>query len=246
MRGPTAATSVRQAASGSTSFAAWRSGGFEYADGSEQRIQGRPEVFGALKPTRPDVPLPLHPKPKVAAALNARAFGAVGDCQHDDTAAIRRALAAHDTVFLPATSGQNGGGPQEGCYLVSDTLVLRSNTTLFGEGGSLIKLASHSAGYGDRAAPKPLLQAEDDPYSQSVLMDLLLDCGDQQSGNPGSVLVEWRAGRGSMHDVHPRMLGPAHIGIHVTGSGGGLIDNSWVVRPPTCQPVCSLCRVPPV
>lgn len=45
---------------------------------------------------------------------------------------------------------------------------------------------------------------------------------------PVFFFVQWRAGQGSLHDVHPRMLGPAHIGIHVTGSGGGFLDNNWV------------------
>jgi hypothetical protein len=112
--------------------------------------------------------------------------------------------------------------------LISDTLTLRSNATLLGEGGSVMKLSPHSPGFGDRSKPKSLLQTEDDTWSRSVLMDVLLDVGDQQSGNAGAILVSWRAGNGSMHDVHPRMLGPAHIGIHVTGSGGGFIDNSWV------------------
>eukprot|EP01048_Picozoa_sp_COSAG05_P019113 COSAG05_NODE_2922_length_2508_cov_2.324616_3_plen_261_part_01 len=106
--------------------------------------------------------------------------------------------------------------------------TLRSNAILFGEGGSILKLAPHSPGFSDRANPKPLLQTEDSATSNSVLMDILLDVGDQHSGNAGTILIEWRAGNGSMHDVHPRMLGPAHIGIHVTGSGGGFIDNSWV------------------
>ena len=41
-------------------------------------------------------------------------------------------------------------------------------------------------------------------------------------------MIEWGAGRGSMHDVHHRMYGPAHIGLHVTGHGGGVVDNAWI------------------
>ena len=228
-RGPSAETSLKQAASGSTSFAAWRSGGFEYVDDREQTGGGSALAdFGKLTPTRADAPLPLRPKPTVVAAFNVKDAGAVADCRTDNTAVISKALAAHDVVFLPATSGQNGGGPQEGCWLVSDTLTLRSNCTLLGEGGSLVKLKPHSPGFGDSSTPKPLIRTEDDASSRSVLMDVLLDVGNERSGNAGAVLVEWRAGNGSLHDVHPRMLGPAHVGIHVTGSGGGVIDNSWV------------------
>eukprot|EP00930_Biecheleria_cincta_P100335 TRINITY_DN91977_c0_g1_i1.p1 TRINITY_DN91977_c0_g1~~TRINITY_DN91977_c0_g1_i1.p1 ORF type:complete len:747 (-),score=91.28 TRINITY_DN91977_c0_g1_i1:161-2401(-) len=230
VRGPTASTSLPQAPFGSTFLEAWRSGGFEYIDDKEQYNDDHSQLvkFGVLKAARPNVPLPLRPRPKLTTAFNAKLAGAVGDCKHDDTAAIMEALAVHDTVFLPATSGQNGGEPSEGCYLISDTLRIRSNTTLLGEGLSLLKLAPHSPGFGDRSAPKPMLQTANDAFSQSVLMDLMLDVGDQQSGNAGTVLVEWRAGNGSMHDIHARMYGPAHVGFHITGSGGGIIDNSWV------------------
>lgn len=230
VRGPTLATTVAQSSTRLTKLQEWRSGGFEYVDDKEQRnARGEKVVFGELVPTRMDRSLPVRSKPRVRYAYNVLDAGAVGDCKHDDTKAIQGALANYDTVFLPATSGQNGGGAQETCYRVSDTLVLRSNSTLLGEGGSLIKLAPSSPGFGDHASPKPLLQTEDDPYSRSVLMDLLLDVGDQKSNNAGAILVQWRAGQASsMHDVHPRMLGPSHIGIHVTGSGAGLIDNSWV------------------
>jgi hypothetical protein len=230
IRGPTPATSVAQTNAGLTKLQGWRSGGFEYVDDVEQRsAQGEKLVFGTLVSTRPDRSLPVRSKPRVQHAYNVLDAGAVGDCKHDDTQAIQESLANYDTVFLPATSGQNGGGAQETCYRVSNTLVLRSNATLLGEGGSLLKLAPSSPGFGDRTSPKPLLQTEDDPYSRSVLMDVLLDVGDQKSNNAGAILVQWRAGQESgIHDVHPRMLGPAHIGIHVTGSGAGLIDNSWV------------------
>ena len=199
VKGPTAETTVTQAASGSTSLAAWRSGGYEYVDDKEQQSSaGGLAVFGALRATRADASLPLRPKPKVPSAYNARQAGAVGDCRHDDTSAIQAALAAHDTVFLPSTAGQNGGGAQEGCYLVSDTLILRSNATLLGEGGSLLKLRPSAPGFSDRTHPKPLIQTEDGPYSRSVLMDVLLDVGDQQSNNAGAILVQWRAGQGSL------------------------------------------------
>ena len=217
VRGATAATSVKQpSVGGSTDFRAWRSGGYEYTDGVEaiDGATGRPAVFGMLKATRPDKPLPLRSKPRVARAFNVKTAGAVGDCKHDDTAALTRALAAHDVVrslsrrspscvspawrpvalpssvcqrhnagfdrppqqvFLPATQGQNGGEPSEGCYLVSDTLVLRSNATLLGEGLSLIKIAPRAAGFGDKASPKPLLRVQDDAFSRACLMDLMLD-----------------------------------------------------------------------
>ena len=58
VRGPTEATSVKQAASGSTSFKAWRSGGYEFVDDKEQLA-----VFGPLTPARADAPLPQRKLP---------------------------------------------------------------------------------------------------------------------------------------------------------------------------------------
>ena len=90
-----------------THLAAWRSGGFEYVDDQEQRSSGDEDSnFGKLTTMRDDRPLPLRPKPTVTAALNVKDIGAVGDCRHDDTAVISKALAMHDVVFLPATAGQ--------------------------------------------------------------------------------------------------------------------------------------------
>eukprot|EP00662_Eupelagonemidae_sp_cell21_P027581 gene27580-56285_t len=51
-------------ASGTTWLTAWRTGGYEYVDGDEQRVASRPTVFGALTPARADAPLPLRPKPR--------------------------------------------------------------------------------------------------------------------------------------------------------------------------------------
>jgi hypothetical protein len=55
-----------------------------------------------------------------------------------------------------------------------------------GEGGSLLKLVPSAPGFSDRSTPKPLLQT----YSRSVLMDVLLDVGDQSSNNAGAILVQ--------------------------------------------------------
>ncbi|MEB3198914.1 MAG: glycosyl hydrolase family 28-related protein [Synechococcaceae cyanobacterium] len=66
-----------------------------------------------------------HLKDKLAESVSALDFGARGDGQTDDTAAIQRALDAHGLVHLPA-----------GTYLLSDTLVLRRS------GGGLVGLGA--------------------------------------------------------------------------------------------------------
>src|SRR5262249_20254060 len=53
--------------------------------------------------------------------INIRNFGARGDGVTDDTEVLKKAIAAHRTIYLP--SGQ---------YLVSETITLRPDTVLIG------------------------------------------------------------------------------------------------------------------
>jgi hypothetical protein len=60
---------------------------------------------------------------KFADLISIKDFGAVGDGLTNDTLAIQQALAAHDTVFIPA-----------GTYLITSTIALGSRKTLIGAG----------------------------------------------------------------------------------------------------------------
>lgn len=60
---------------------------------------------------------------KFSDAVSVKDFGAYGDGLHNDTLCFQRALAAHDTVYVPP-----------GRYLVSGTITLGERQTLFGAG----------------------------------------------------------------------------------------------------------------
>lgn len=68
---------------------------------------------------------------KLADAISAKDFGAVGDGLTDDTIAIQLALAAHDSVYLPP-----------GTYVVSSTITLDNAQSLIGAGASSVLAAT--------------------------------------------------------------------------------------------------------
>ncbi len=71
---------------------------------------------------------------KLADAISVKDFGAVGDGLTNDTTAIQNALAAHDSVFMPA-----------GEYLISATITLTAGQSLIGAGqASILKCNSQS------------------------------------------------------------------------------------------------------
>lgn len=89
-------------------------------------IGSEPEVKTTVQLERLDVmpekvasDIPELPDQKTWA--NVKDFGAVGDGEHDDTEALRRAIASSRTLFLPT-----------GRYRVSDTITLREDSVLIG------------------------------------------------------------------------------------------------------------------
>lgn len=71
---------------------------------------------------------------KFSDLISVKDFGAAGDGLTDDTLAIQQALTAHNQVFVP-----------EGTYLITGTIALSADQSLFGEGQtSVIKCQSTS------------------------------------------------------------------------------------------------------
>lgn len=201
---------------GTVAVPAWRQGP-AYAAGSAQ-----PGSIGALPLTRADAPLERRARPTfdgdAAPPVSALTFGAVGDGVHDDTAALRAALAAPGTpaVFLPF-----------GTYLVSDTLTLPPGGALVGEMGSVLLARGGAPAFANPAAPQALLLVP--AASAGVrLVDLLLSAtGDV----PGCVLLDWRApstAPSGVWDVSWRLYYTASDLFRVSGAGSGVyFEEGW-------------------
>jgi len=127
-----------------------------------------------------------HFQSRGIANVKAPPYNARGDGQADDTAALQRAVAEHDAVFLP-----------KGYYRVTRSLVLRPATKLIGVGQHLsILLARGPEGdFADPAHPCPVVRTADDADAETVLAF----CGIFTPYHvPGAYALEWRAGRRSV------------------------------------------------
>ncbi len=135
-----------------------------------------------------------------------KTYGAVGDGKTDDTKAIQAALSDGRTN---PTSDYNGLPKAlyfpPGTYLVSDTLTWNGCcVTLQGDGTatSVIRLAPNTAGYGNSAAPKSVVQTAATNTNESFhqnIWDLGISVG---AGNPGAIALTYVSNNvGSVHDV---------------------------------------------
>jgi len=151
----------------------------------------------------PPVPSDIPPLPAQETWVSLRSLGAVGDGSADDTEALRKAIAGHRTVFLPA-----------GRYRVTDTITLAADTVLVGLSpiSTVIALDDGTPGFEGPGAPKPLLETA--VGGSAIVTGIGLDTG---GDNPRAVAAKWTAGRGSLLD-DVRFLG---------GHGAYRLDGSW-------------------
>ena len=203
-------------------WAGWRGQGTPSANYSNGVwVASEPGAPRGALPGARTAALPSRPRPWFddvfgpAGPCNAMTrCGAAGDNATDDTAALRRCVHLCAGIFLPS-----------GIYRLTDTLVLNASTVMVGEGLAQLYLAPHSLGFADARHPKPVLDTPDDANGAVQLTDLSVQAG---FGNTGATLVRWRVGRASgMWDVHINISHNVHIGLHVTGSGAGVISNMW-------------------
>ncbi|MGB7434633.1 MAG: glycosyl hydrolase family 28-related protein, partial [Candidatus Acidiferrum sp.] len=166
--------------------------GFHYEDlGATPAIQ---DIFeaGQLNTLPPPVASDLPDLPPTDAWVNVRTLGVAGDGSTDDTAAIRRAIAEHQTIYFPS-----------GHYLVTDTIELRPDTILIGLHPSTTRvfLADGTSGFQGIGSPKPIFEA---PRGGT---NIVTGIGLYTNGiNPRAVALKWMAGANSMvNDV--RFLG---------------------------------------
>ncbi|HEY3384199.1 MAG TPA: glycosyl hydrolase family 28-related protein [Vicinamibacterales bacterium] len=134
----------------------------------------------------------LVPLPPADTWVNVQSLGAKGDGITDDTEAFRKAIAAHQTIYLPM-----------GYYVISDTLALRPDTVLIGLHPlvTALVLLDRTDAFQGVGGPKPVVEA---PRAGTNVM---IGLGIYTNGiNPRAVGVKWMAGKDSMmNDV--RLLG---------------------------------------
>lgn len=155
-------------------------------------------------PARVAPALPLLPP--VSEWANARALGAKGDDETDDTAALQRAVNGHRVVYLPT-----------GRYRISDTLKLRPDSVLISlhPNQTQLYLPDNASRFGGVGNAKAMVESA--KGGAAIIYGLGLYAG---GVNPRASNIIWRAGERSMiNDV--RIHGPV---IYNKGkaSGGGI------------------------
>lgn len=146
-------------------------------------------------------------------AANVKDFGAVGNGEADDTEAFRKAIAAKETVFVPA-----------GLYRLTDTVMLGSRTKLVGE-HTILSRITYKPGtppFNDPANPRPLLDTPDDPNGETHIAHLSTESPEP---NEGCIGLRWRVGRKS--SIMLCGLNAGSNPLLITGNGGGTVFNLW-------------------
>ena len=153
-------------------------------------------------PAPVDSDIPALPDP--ATWVNVRTVGVTGDGRTDDTAALKKAIAEHRTLYLPM-----------GWYCVSDTLTLRPDTVLIGlnPSATVINLPDKTPAFQGEGEPKPVIEAP--KGGANIVTGIGVYTG---AINSRAVGVKWMAGANSMmNDVR---LHGGH-GTRVPGERGG-------------------------
>jgi hypothetical protein len=117
---------------------------------------------------------------------NLRSLGAKGDGISDDTNAVRRAIAEHTSIFVPA-----------GRYRVTDTILLKPDSVLIGLHPSTTQffLADNTIGFNGPGAPKPLLETPEG--GAAIVSGIGIYAG---GTNSRAVGVLWKSGEQSLMD----------------------------------------------
>ncbi|MEN6425250.1 MAG: glycosyl hydrolase family 28-related protein, partial [Phycisphaerales bacterium] len=184
--------------------------------GGERQIRATraTRVVAALPaPVASDIPT----LPDAATWVNVRTLGVTGDGKTDDTAALKKAIATHRTLYLPM-----------GWYCVSDTLTLRPDTVLIGlhPSATVINLPDNTPAFQGEGEPKPVIEA---PRGGT---NIVTGIGVYTNAvNPRAVGVKWMAGAKSMmNDV--RLLGGHGTRIPGQQRGGNLGNrDAWDSQP---------------
>lgn len=112
----------------------------------QQRMVMDMEALLAM-PSEPDDD--IKPIPDMSKWVNIRDLGAAGDGVTDDTEVFRKAIADHETIYVP-----------QGWYVVTDSIVLKKNTALIGLNpvSTQIQIKESTPAFSGFGAPKALLE----------------------------------------------------------------------------------------
>lgn len=173
--------------------------------------------------------------------VNVQTLGAKGDGRTDDTAALKKAIAQHQTLYLPM-----------GWYCVSDTLRLQSDTVLIGlnPSATVINVPNGTLAFQGQGPPRPVIEAPQG--GTNIITGIGVYSGET---NPRAVGVKWMAGADSMindvrfHGGHGTRIpgqrsrfgrlgnrdawNSQHTSLWVTNGGGGTFKDIWTPSPYT-------------
>lgn len=183
---------------------------------------------GVLPTVRPNKPIATQSRPWFGGpgsapgsgpvsggVLNVWDVGAKGDGVADDTAAVQKAVDQSDVVFFPF-----------GTYLLSSTVTLRNNSVLVGEGLAVLMAKAGSPAFQNESNPTPMILTPAGASTSVQFADLLFSA---EGDVPGCTLLQWQSGPASgLWDVHYRLEHTTWAMLHMTGSGAGYLENTWL------------------
>lgn len=151
-------------------------------------------LIAILTPALPATPDQSVQFPPNAGYVNVKDFGARGDGKHDDTQAIRDAIAAtkenFQTIYLP-----------NGTYLVSDSIEWRQRRTLQGQSElkTIIKLRDNASGYANGSKPVLRCFFNNNQSFDNYIRNLTVDTGIE---NPAAIGIQYNThNRGAIDQV---------------------------------------------
>jgi len=196
----------------------------------------------------PDIPPSDIPAlPHMSEWVSVKTFGAAGDGETDDTAALQKAAATGKPIFFP-----------EGWYRATDTIKMAKNTQFIGMSSisTQIVLLDDEPAFAGFGTPVPLLESS---CGFNLLNSLGIDSGGK---NPRAVAVKWLANAQSyMNDIKfvgghgqlPKGMGTnwynpynanrtgdinptrewdfQYSSLWITDGGGGIFKDIWSASP---------------
>lgn len=181
--------------------------GLTFAEaGTEPKIKTTFDAH-ALNTLPAPVPTDIPAVPAQNTWVNVHTLGVKGDGVTDDTAAIKKAIAEHQTIYFPS-----------GHYIVTDTITLKPDTVLIGLSPTTtqIDLPDSTPAFQDPGSPKALLET---PHGGT---NIVIGIGLYTNGiNSRAVGAKWMAGTHSLMD-DVRFLG----GHGTFGISGDIYNNT--------------------